>query len=107
MPKFTVREARIEAMTPAGPVIMTGNVSGNLPFEAEIHAAIEPAKLKTDEGSLSIEEGRVDLELAGVKLTGSAELKLSEARFQTFEARNILLDAQMNLGFNHDFKQKH
>lgn len=95
MPEFTVRNARIEAITPAGPVLMRGDVSGKLPYQAEIHAEIEPASLETEEGALMLERGRVDLVLAGIKLSGGASLELSRAEFETVSARNISIDARM------------
>lgn len=99
MPAFDVRNARIEALTPAGPVTMRGDVSGELPYQAKIQAEIEPADLETDAGALSLEEGRVDLELAGIKLVGEAHLKLSRAEFETLSARDITLDARMAESF--------
>ncbi|WP_169711815.1 intermembrane phospholipid transport protein YdbH family protein [Henriciella litoralis] len=95
MPEIVVRDARIEAQTPAGTVVATGRFEGKLPYKATLHARIEPVDLSSEQGSLSLTEGRVDLSLSGFRLQGSARLQLKEAVFEGLEARNITLDASM------------
>jgi hypothetical protein len=95
MPRIGVTDARIEATTPAGLVVMRGTVSAQLPYQAEIHAEIEPADLETDRGRLNLEGGRAHLSLAGPTLSGSADLLIGKVVFDTLSAENIVLDARM------------
>ncbi|WP_169332266.1 intermembrane phospholipid transport protein YdbH family protein [Henriciella marina] len=95
IPDISVKDARIELMTPAGQINLTGDVSGELPFQAEIHARIEPVELNTEDGQLVVEEGRADITLVGATLRGSARLNVRTARFETLEASDIVIDAEM------------
>lgn len=95
IPDISVKDARIELMTPAGQINLIGDVSGELPFQAEIHARIEPVELNTEDGQLVVEEGRADLTLLGATLRGNARLNVSTARFETLKATNVIIDAEM------------
>ena len=95
IPEITIKDARIEAHTPAGTVTLRGDLSGNLPLQAEVHARIEPADLRTDKGHLRLEEGRADFTLIAGQLRGSARLQISSAAFKALTAQEILLDVQM------------
>ncbi len=95
LPQVRIEDARIELATPAGPLAMTGRLSGQLPFQAELHAEIEPAELQTGDNRLVLRKGVVDLSLVGVKIDGDAEFDLAEARFETVSAQDIRLTASM------------
>ena len=95
IPAIRLRNARVEIATPAGDIRMYGDVNAQLPLQAEIHARAEPADLRTEQGRLKIEEGRLDLSIIGAAVQGSARFQLSDARFDAYRGRNILLDASL------------
>ncbi|MEM5515519.1 YdbH domain-containing protein [Henriciella sp. AS95] len=97
-PSFNVRDARIELMTPAGPVAMTGEASGQMPLQVDLQAEIEPVELETDGNRLDIREGSINLSIVGLKIAGQAEFELAEATFDTLEASDIKLSANMEEG---------
>ena len=95
IPAIRLNNARVEIATPAGDIQMYGDVNAQLPLQAEIHARAEPADLRTDQGRLKIDEGRLDLSIIGAAVQGSARFQLSEARFDAYQGRGILLDASL------------
>lgn len=97
-PAFEMTNIRIEMATPAGPLVLTGQASGQMPMRVDLQADVEPVRLETGGNRLDIREGNVDLSLIGIKLSGHAEFELAEAAFANLAASDIKLSANMQDG---------
>ena len=99
-PRIAISNARLEAGTPAGPVIMTGSVSGQLPYQLRVQADIEPTALQDGDSRLVLREGHVDLDYATVRLDGQVSLDVAEAAFDGLSASNARLRLDVSGALN-------
>lgn len=94
-PTVAISDARLELATPAGPLVISGQFTGRLPFEGEIRAEIEPVELSRGDERLILRTGMVDLSFAGLRVDGDAALDLVEVEFEGLSVRNARLTLDM------------
>ena len=94
-PTVAISDARLELSTPAGPLVVSGQFTGRLPYEGEVRAEIEPVELNTGDERLILKTGMVDLSFSGLRVDGDAALDLVEVEFEGLSVRDARLTLDM------------
>lgn len=103
MPSFAVMDGQVTVLTDAGPVNGTVSSSGSIQREIRSSMQLDPTELVLDDYRLSLQAARADLLIADGRVSGQAEMRLSEAGFETSAARDIRLNADLQHGGDNQY----